>query len=365
MSWQIAALVRESLASAWSQRVASVVTIVMIAGMCAAVLLTTGRTVGAEDAVLRSIDSAGTRAIVISADAAAGLDSTVLDRIAHLDGIQWAAAFGSVTDVTNAAFPDGTPVPTRNVWGSELDDLGIGTSVDPGSTAWASEDALGELGLIEPAGGAVSETGGDIAVVGKLNLPDYLSFLEPAVFIPEPASRVGPVSILVVIASRPDLVEPVAAATKSVLAVDDPTAVSMKTSAALAALRAAVEGQLGQFGRTLVLLICGLTGVLVAAILFGLVMLRRRDYGRRRALGATRSLIVTVVLVQTAAPAVVGAAVGSLAGTISIAALGDPAPDLDFIVAIGVFAIAVAVIAALLPALVAARREPIRELRVP
>ena len=37
------AVVREALATSWAQPVASVVTIVMVAGMCATVLLTTGR----------------------------------------------------------------------------------------------------------------------------------------------------------------------------------------------------------------------------------------------------------------------------------------------------------------------------------
>ena len=62
------AVVREALATSWAQPVASVVTIVMVAGMCATVLLTTGRTVGAEQAVISSIDSAGTRSIIVRAE---------------------------------------------------------------------------------------------------------------------------------------------------------------------------------------------------------------------------------------------------------------------------------------------------------
>ncbi len=63
------AIIREAMASARSQPVASVVSIIMVAGMCATVLLTTGRTAGAEQAVVASIDSAGTRAVVVRADA--------------------------------------------------------------------------------------------------------------------------------------------------------------------------------------------------------------------------------------------------------------------------------------------------------
>ena len=53
------AIIREAADSAWSQRVASVIFMVIVAAMCSSVLLTTGRTVGAEDAVLSSIDSGG------------------------------------------------------------------------------------------------------------------------------------------------------------------------------------------------------------------------------------------------------------------------------------------------------------------
>ena len=60
-------LIREAIATARSQPVASALTVFMVAGMILAVMLTTGRTVGAEQEVLGSIDSAGTRSITIRA----------------------------------------------------------------------------------------------------------------------------------------------------------------------------------------------------------------------------------------------------------------------------------------------------------
>src|SRR5690606_12673239 len=53
------ALLREAIASARGQPVASLLTVAMVAGMCTAVLLTTGRTVAAEQAVLAELDAAG------------------------------------------------------------------------------------------------------------------------------------------------------------------------------------------------------------------------------------------------------------------------------------------------------------------
>jgi len=362
------AIARESLATAWAQPVASAVTIIMVAGMCATVLLTTGRTVGAEQNVLSSIDSAGTRSIVIRADADAGLDSSVLDRLSGIDGIAWAGAFGPATDVQNAAFPGATKVPVRLAWSSSFGTLGIPEiQAVENRTAWGSAAALEQLGMPDSVGGVVATSGQDLAVAGRLDVPDFLQFMEPLVVVPQTRNvdAAAPVSVLVVIAARPDLVVPVSRATQSVLAVDDPTKVTVTTSAGLATLRGLVQGQLGSFGRNLVIVIFALTAVLVAAILYGLVMLRRKDFGRRRALGASQSLIVGLLLVQTAALAIVGALVGIAGAAAALALAGDPLPGPGFFAAVGVLAIAVSVVAALVPALAAARRDPLKELRVP
>ncbi|MCC7128618.1 MAG: lipoprotein ABC transporter permease [Microbacteriaceae bacterium] len=362
------AIVREALASARSQPVASVVSIVMVAGMCATVLLTTGRTVGAEQAVLGSIDSAGTRSIVVRADAEAGLTTDVLDRLSHLDGIQWVGAFGAARDVQNAVFPDGTRVPVRLAWGDDLKTLGIGELPVADHSALASTLALQQLGMPDRVGGVISMTGDQYAVVGSIQVPDYLRFLEPLVVVPQSRTAdaaPAPVSVLVVIAARPDLVAPVSRAVQSLLAVDDVTKIKLSTSQSLAQLRALVQGQLGSFGRNLVIVIFALTAILVAAILYGLVMLRRKDFGRRRALGASQGLIVALLLSQMAMLSVIGAVLGSIAAAIGLAATGDPLPGWEFFVAVGILAIVTGLIAALVPAVAAARRDPLKELRVP
>lgn len=362
------AVIREALASAKARPVDSIITVIIIAGMCATVLLTTGRTVGAEQAVLGSIDSAGTRSIVIRADPDAGLTTGVLARLANIDGIEWAGAFGAARDVTNVAVPSGAKVPVRLVWGDDLTTLGIpSVSAVTDSTGWASKTALEQLGMVDRIGGVIAESGADYAIAGPFPVPDYLTFLEPLVVVPqtEKFDNPGVVTVLVVIASRPDLVAPISQAVQSVLAVDDPTKVSLSTSESFASLRALVQGQLGSFGRNLIIVIFALTALLVAAILYGLVMLRRKDFGRRRALGASQSLIVVLLLTQMVTLSLVGSSLGVIAATIGLQLAGDPLPSLDFIAAIGLLAIAVGTIAALLPALAAARRDPLRELRVP
>jgi len=363
---RLGGIVREAFAAAGSSPIASIATVVMVAGLCVTVLLTTGRTVGAEQAVLGSIDSAGTRAIVVRADASAGLTSSVLDRLSVVDGIEWAGAFGPAHDVTNTDIPDGSKVAARFAFGTHLTSIGIPAAAAlPGSTAWGSTLSLAMLGLPDGAGSVTTQSGGDYTVAGHIDVPDWLAFLEPALLVPQAPSDPEPVAVLVVLAERPDLVSAVSAAVQSVLAVDDPTKITITTSETLAQLRALVQGQLGAFGRGLVLLILAVSGLLVAAILTGLVTLRRKDFGRRRALGATRGLIVGILLTQTLALATVGAVLGTGIATVVLAVGGDPLPGLAFTAGIGILAIAVSIVAALIPALVAARRDPIRELRVP
>lgn len=98
--------------------------------------------------------------------------------------------------------------------------------------------------------------------------------------------------------------------------------------------------------------------------MYGLVMIRRKDYGRRRALGATRALIIALIVVRTAT-SLVGALAGSVAALIVLLVGRDPAPAIDFVVAVGLLAIASGVLGSLPPAIAASHRDPLTELRVP
>lgn len=360
-------LIREAAATARSQPVASLLTVLMVTGMIIAVMLTTGRTVAAEQQVLGSIDSAGTRSITVRAEPSAGVTSDVLGRLGQIDGIEWAGAFSSSIDATNALNPDGTRVPARYAYGTHYDQLSIPSdSPLPGALAYASTLTMDQLGMIDDSGAITLTTGASYSVAGTLTVPDFLAPLQPLMLIPQPAATGSePVTVIIVIAESPELVTPLSEAVLSVLAPTDPTKVSVQTSEALAQLRALIKGQLGSFSRGLVLAIAGLTGALVAILLYGLVMMRRRDYGRRRALGATRGLIIALLVTQTGLLALTGIAVGTTVSLLILATTQSPLPGVAFTTALAVLALVAALLAALIPALIASLREPIRELRVP
>lgn len=361
----IRSVVMEATRSARSQPVASLITVAIVMGMILAVLLTTGRAVGAEQRVLKSIDSLGSRSITILADPAAGITTDLLARVRNIAGIEWIGAFASPVDARNAMVPDGVPVASRVVYTNDNTLLGLPrTETLPGQDAWGSHAALQRLGFLDGSGAISLTTGDTYGVAGELKTPEFLKDLEPLILLPRVAGAPVPVNMVVVIARNPALVAPVNRAVQSVLAAEDPTKIRTQNGEALVELRGAIATQLGSFSRALVLVLVGVSGSLVMVLLFGLVMMRRKDFGRRRALGATRTFVVSLLLIQTTLLTCLGVAVGIIVATIALLASGDPLPDTPFTVALAVLTLVVALLAALLPAIYASNRQPLQELRV-
>jgi putative ABC transport system permease protein len=203
-------------------------------------------------------------------------------------------------------------------------------------------------------------------VVGWFAAEDPLSHLDRSLLAaPDPADPGAVVRSIHVLAQRPDQVAALTDAVVSVVGPADPTSLGVQTSESLALIRAAVAGELGTYGRRLVLMILGAGLALVVLNMYGAVTTRRRDFGRRRALGASRGTIIALVTLQTAITGLLGAALGTAIGAAVVWRLTDQPPDLRFAVAVGVLAIVATIAAAVPPALVAAHRDPVKVLRVP
>lgn len=366
------AVLRESAEMARSSPVMSIMTILAVAAMCAAVLLTQGRAVGVREAVADTLDSAGSRTIVVYADPSAGVTTDVIGRIAPIDQVAWFGVFGHAADVTSASVPDGVKVPVRAVYRApgapsvRDDELGaLGRTPLPGQDAYASAQAMDRLGLVAGFGPVAAIKGGSLGVVGPLDTPEYLAFMEPLVLVPTEATGAEPVGAVVVVADTAQDVTVLTDTVVSVLGVSDPDSITVTTSRQLAELQAVVGDTLGAFGSTLVLGILVLTALLVGGLLFGLVMMRRKDFGRRRALGASQPLLVALLLVQVALLAAMGAIVGTAAAGTILVVSGDPVAPPRYMLAVALLAVVTAVVGGIAPAVAAARRDPLHELRVP
>lgn len=361
-------LLGESARVARSQPVASAITVLIVAAVCGVILSTTGQTVQAEQEVLARIDDAGTRSITISdTQGSAGIQPDAVDRIAALSPVEWVVGLGPAFDGRNAGIGrGGQPAAIRAVYGILPGVVDTTTWDRAPGTALVGLEAQVTLGFSVPVGGLRTSDGGTVAVVGAFTAGEPLEFLNRSLIAaPDSAAADQVVRTIYVLAGRPEDVEVLAQAVLAVLDPEDLTSVGIETSAALAEVRAAVEGELGRFGRSLVVLVLGVGLLLAGLNVYGAVTTRRRDFGRRRALGATRGAIVMLVVTQTAIVAALGATAGTLVGSRLIDRWTGSGPDSSFALAIATLATLAAVMSAVPPALVAAFRDPVRILRVP
>lgn len=367
------------LAEAWritrSQVVVTALVAALAAASCVGILLTSGQTAAAQEAVLEQIDAAGTRSLVVRVPDEAYVPTGVLDTIATSDGVQEVTGFSRAEVAANAdvdaASAGSYRVGYGTIGGRPLHAITV-AGYDDGALALASERATQALGLVDDTGPLLTPGRTIVTVVGDLDVPEHLAAFEPLTVIPastpERASGTdvrAPLDVMVVLARTPDDLDAVEALVRGVTQQSDGPPVRVETSAELAEIRAAVDGEIGAYSRTTVLGVAGLTIVLTAVSLLALMNGRRRDFGRRRALGAGRSLIAALVLLQVTGPAVLGALLGILGIQAWLLATDQPRPGLTFTFAVGVVAVLCALLAALAPAVIASRRDPVHELRVP
>lgn len=160
---------------------------------------------------------------------------------------------------------------------------------------------------------------------------------------------------------RVDDVDRITPAAPAVLHADNLNAVLVTTPQQLVDLREVISSDLGNSSRRAMLLILAVGLVIVTLTLAGAISQRRRDFGRRRALGASRTAIIVLVITHTA----VGAIIGGTAGFLGVWRLAGSLPTVPFIGGGVALTLLTAMVAAIPPAALAALREPLRILRVP
>lgn len=366
VAW-VRAFLKEVLTSTIAQRVPSLVTLLLVLGATATVLVTAGRNAGAEAAVLARIDEVGTRTLTVYGQGdAPGFTSDLVADLARYDVIESVTGFGPVQDVTATANPDGTRVGMRTVYGSlgqqQMKTLQpmLGTSQVLATTTAA--DALGLLS----GRGAISQIGGrELLVTGTIGLPAHLSDLEPLIVQPrEPSTREQLASIAIVADTPQDL--PLVTQVVTDQLVDVPRdKLRLESSQQLAELRRVIGGELTIQSRAIVLGVLGAAAAAALVVVWSIALMRRKDFGRRRALGATRAMILALILAQTLVVSTVSAVLGAVTGVAWLIAGGHPVPTVSYIAAVLIALVLTTTVASALPAGWAARRDPLTELRVP
>ncbi|WP_295126036.1 FtsX-like permease family protein [uncultured Leifsonia sp.] len=338
----------------------------MIGSMCAAIVLTNGRSVASERAVLATIDNAGTRSITITARSGETFDSGLVERVLSLTEIEWVGASQFISDASNSQILDGHTVGVRRLWASSWKRIGLPSPQNGSASVYATDATLASLGLADGVGTIRARDGIEWFVAGTAQLPSFLAALGSSVLILEKerttTERFDQITVLTRSTSH---IEAIANVLGTLVNLDDPSKFTISASQQLAEVRSAVRGQLSEFGRNLALGITSITSVLTCSVMILSVMQRRRDFGRRRALGATRSLIAALIVAQTGGLSAIGAIAGIGVASTVLMTTDAPTPPLDYLAAVAVLAIQVSLVAAIVPAILASRRDPIRELRVP
>ena len=363
---RLSVLLREAWASVWASKVPSALCAVVVAAMCLASIVTVGKSASAAAAMSARMEQAGARRLsVVDSQASGFITQPALEQIISLNTVVAANSLVAPMDVTNGDVGrGGTKAPAWQVYGplENLGEIVRGRAPEPGE-AIVSVDAMRSLGLAEPVGFVVNSSGEQFPVVGAFRAKEPYDDLAAGLVInPE---RDAPAREIRVVISEMSAARVTVSAVLSILKPADMQGVHIDSPTSLADTAADLNAQLSSYGRSLLLLILGAGSFFVMAVVFADVLVRRRDLGRRRTLGGTRSDLAALVMIRTSYTAAMGAALGcALAWLINWFTDGVATP-VDFTLAVGVLGVLVAIVAGIPPAVFAARRDPVAVMRTP
>ena len=359
------AALREAARNATAHRATTVMLALVTLAVTAVTFLTVGRTAALEAEVIASVDAAGPRLVTVTiTEPSDGVDADAIDRIQAIGGVEWVLALGPAADVRSAALASRANVAARALLTDlpALVDVELGHAPLPGQ-AIIGRDTQRRLQLLEPSGSLIDD-GDARAIVGRFTSGGVIANLDRLVLTrPEDAEAVR-ATLLYVLAAEPSYVEQIGEQITALAGVPRDN-VAIETSPELIELGDVLSGTLGALARQLA------TGaILVGMVLTALTMTlalnsRRRDFGRRRALGASRSALIALTLVEAAIPVTAGALIGAVGSLVAVAAVAGALPPLGFILAATALIVVTGTIAALPPAAIAAWQDPLRILRVP
>lgn len=359
----VGAIVVESLRAAKAARASSALLITIAAGVCGAIVATTGQAAATERQVVERFEDAASRVLTVRSADPTTIDAELVASVARLSTVEAAVGLTAVGDGRNTAFGGGgDPVAVWRLTGAPGQLLpGFGELGE--QQALATPQAAVRLGL-EDGAGAADVSGGRTIAVRDVTEPDgSFAVLDPGLVLRDDAPET--IERIHVVAADAPSAAALAAPVVALIDVPDPDMLSVETPAAFSDLEAIVAADLLESGRILLVGTLAVGALLIAGTVFGQVTLRRRDLGRRRALGANRRMLVGLVVVQTAGCTVVGALIGAAAGSVLVRVLLGDRPPLGFVLGTVALTVLAAALASVLPGAVAARGDPLAVLRTP
>lgn len=278
--------------------------------------------------------------------------------LAAVDGVAAVIGLSAPTTATSAYLPD-TAVVVRYYVG-QLPGLhqavGCRQAVAPVSAAHTLRFNQGV--------GSIDTDGSLIEVVANAALPDELAFLEGSVLVRE-CGQAAALKELTIMATGPDRIDQVTAVALRLFPADQRSHLTVTSeSDRLATAARIVQSADLSAGRLMTLV--ALAGTLLTTLLLSAAVVnRRRDFGRRRAIGASaeynfalilgESLLITIAAMALTGLLYAGYAVISHTAAISVSVTIGQA----------LMTLSGASLGAAIPAGLAARRDPLKEIRIP
>ncbi len=360
------ALLAASLRATATHPLASVSLALIALVTAAGVLLTAGNSLATETTVIRSFDETGSRVVVAyDPDEAAGIRPSSVETVGRTDAAVWVFGLGAALDYEVAGSAGSGPVAVRMVLG----DVAGALTVTSGRMPRPGEAILGEraartAGLLDGVGG-LTRGADEIAVVGVFSAAGPLDRLGDVALAVPSDDAASNLRYLYALAPEIGEVDRLADALRASAVAANPDRIQVDEPKAAIALQQLIAGQLGTASRQAMALILTVSGLLVLTVVTMVVGSRRRDVGRWRALGATRSAVVVGFLVQVALPVMTGSLVGVLGAQLWNAQVHGFTNSWTFAAALMVDILIASLLAAVVPAVLAAQRDPVRVLRVP
>lgn len=355
-----------------NHRVRSTITVAVVALAVAAVVGTTGRTEAARRSLLAQLEQPSARLVRVTDRAGeANLAPAAISRLSRLPSVAWVVALSPAGPLArNAALagPRGgnaaDAVGTRRYWGDLLGGPLVrevrGRLPRP-DEALAGERAAAVLRLADGLGTVDDEDAGPLAVVGSFSAITPVEDLESYALIRAADGSSDAIGEILILVRTSAQVEPLVERLPHLIGAEAPVAIARASE--LLAVRAGLAAEVGALDTAILTVSLGSAALLIAAILYGAIEERRREFGLRRSQGATRSAISALVIIESTVLAVIGALAGSIVGSLVVASQTGLVPDPALTVAVAVLVILAAIVGSLPPAAAAALREPLYVLR--
>ncbi|MBK7821124.1 MAG: hypothetical protein IPJ61_08620 [Tessaracoccus sp.] len=342
----------------------TVLILLVTAAMTFAAAATSGRSAALQTQLERRAQEAGARVIAISDVGTDGfLTPVAVETLSEISSIQTVAAFTKASTVTNASLGWGGP--TASAWGlvgasaADVVDLTAGRWPQPGE-ALVSTRVADTLRMESAAGALVTRDQLSSSVVGAFTAAAPFEWLNDGVLYLPSTPEAGQEARVVV--EDIGLLAPTERAVRRILAPDDPANMRLTSPQDLAEISREIDGDVRAAGYEITVLVLLVGALFVGAVSLADVLIRRRDLGRRRALGMTRSDLTALICLRVGISAASGAVLGVIALQAHGALSGTSIPVASAAASAALVAIA-AVVATVPAALISAGRDPVVVLR--